>query len=546
MAYTIPKNCVHCGICLPECPTGAIQLDDNQEHWVEPGLCNNCEDRDNKPLCVHSCPDSLPLPLPNKKGRYKAEPLALNTHHLFANGHNNPIASSMVIWEACNLLAKATVFPWQTDGNDKLYFERQVKQGKGKIEFRLSKNAKTNPTKTLSQNNASSTIEAMDIRAACVHLIFAAFITNLERPWEQEFAINNKQLETHLGLNKRKDLSKAAKLTLIKNLVQQPCKLITKIDWFRQGKIQAFSVPEDRIWHLVAIDNHFQEDANGYKHLVGMTFKIKAGIWAKYFLNKQGYKKYTAYYQYGTLPKFLLTTVMTIWHQHEGTVRMMLWLLFKTKLGRQQRITVRKLMYVAYGEAKVKEASLNREKRKRLLRRFESDLEVLNHYQIKPIFDPVTYPTAIQPLWARLSIIPDDADEAMEFWINDGCNETSITDAAPPGKWNLLMNARILNFELPLEWDKQLSHWENKKQRKVRRQSKTQTTINLNGEKISAARKRLGISQRKLAQQLGKSQSWVRDIENSRFSAKSGDISKIMKILNLDHPGTNEEFKDVV
>ncbi|MGK7948009.1 MAG: helix-turn-helix domain-containing protein [Xenococcaceae cyanobacterium] len=534
MAYTIPQTCVQCGICLPECPTGAIQVDKNKEHWVEPGLCNGCEDKDLNPICVSSCPDSVPVALPTKKGRYKAEPRVLNTHHLFANGHNNPIASSMVIWEACNLLAKGSVFPWQTDSNDKLYFEREVKGGKGKIEFRMTEDVNNDKNQSLQEKDAASTIESMDIRAACMHLIFAALVTSLDKPWEQEFAIDNKQLETYLGLDKRKDLSKAAKLTLIKTLVQQPCKLLVTIDWPRQGKIPSFLVPEDRIWHLVEIDNHFQEDAEGYKHLVGMTFRIRAGMWAQYFLNKQGYKQYVAYYQYGTLPKFLLTTVMTIWHQHEGTVRMMLWLLFKTKMGKQQRITVPRLMYVAYGQAKVMEASLDREKRKRMLRRFESDLEVLNHYQIKPIFDPVTYPTEIQPLWARLAAIPDDADEAMEFWINDGCNGNSITDSAPHGKWNLLMKARILQFELPPEWDKQLSRWENKKQRKTGRYHRAKTTSSLTAEQISTARKRLGISQRKLAQLIDKSQSWIRDIENGRFSVKPNDRFKLQKILELE------------
>ena len=138
MAYTIPNTCVQCGDCIPECPTGAIQMDENNEYWVEPGLCNCCEDIDSGPLCVSSCSDSLPVPLPAKKGRYKAQPRVLNTHNLFADGHNNPIASSMVIWEACNLLAKGSVFPWQTNSNSQLYFERQVKQGKGKIEFRLT------------------------------------------------------------------------------------------------------------------------------------------------------------------------------------------------------------------------------------------------------------------------------------------------------------------------------------------------------------------------------------------------------------------------
>ncbi|MDR9404919.1 MAG: 4Fe-4S binding protein, partial [Halothece sp. Uz-M2-17] len=306
MSYTIPKNCIQCGICLPECPTGAIQIDEKHEYWVEPALCNNCEDKNWNPLCVTSCPEHLPQPLPTKKGRYKAEPRPLDPHPLFPNGHTNPIATSMVIWEACNILAKGSAVSWQTDKHDQLYFQRPVKQGKGKIDFWLTNDLVADDPEILSSIEALPTVETMDLRAACLHLIFAAYAVAIEHPWEQEFTIDNKQIERYLGLDKRKDLSKATKLSLIKSLVQQPCKLLTAIDWPQQGKIQSFSVAKDRIWHLMAIENHFQEDAKGYKHLVGMTFKIKAGAWAEYFLNKQGYKKSVAFYQYGTLPKFVL------------------------------------------------------------------------------------------------------------------------------------------------------------------------------------------------------------------------------------------------
>ncbi|VEP13869.1 hypothetical protein H1P_2230015 [Hyella patelloides LEGE 07179] len=44
----------------------------------------------------------------------------------------------------------------------------------------------------------------------------------------------------------------------------------------------------------------------------------------------------------------------------------------------------------------------------------------------------------------------------------------------------------------------------------------------------------MGISQRKLAQQMGKSQSWIRDIENSRFSAKNSDRLKLKQILEIE------------
>lgn len=55
-------------------------------------------------------------------------------------------------------------------------------------------------------------------------------------------------------------------------------------------------------------------------------------------------------------------------------------------------------MRIAYGEAKLLQAATQREERKRLLRSFESDLEVLNHYGLEPVFAPVTYPLEIQPL----------------------------------------------------------------------------------------------------------------------------------------------------
>jgi DNA-binding transcriptional regulator YiaG len=531
MAYTIPNSCSKCGICVPECPTGAIQLEEG-EYWIEPGLCDRCEELD-KPKCIISCPLNLPVPLPQKKGRYKAESHLATSPSLFPNGQNNALASAMVVWEACNLLTKGIILPWQSDSQDKLYFERPVKQGKGAIAFWLTEDFETPSPSTLNTKAGFTSLEAFDIRAACLHLIYAAYTTTLERPWEQVFTLSDKQIEAYLGLDKRKDLSKSTKLTLIKTLVQQPCKIITAIDWPQQGKVKGFTLPPSRLWHLVATKHHFQEDAQGYKHLVGITFSIRPGEWAKYFLNKHAYKEQTAFYQYGSLPKFLLKTVMSIWQQHEGAVRLMLWLLFKTKIGQQQRITIPTLMKVAYGREKVNQASTQKEIRKKLIRTFESDLEVLNHYGIKAVFDPVTYPIEIQPLWAKLAELPDDAEEALEFWLNDGRSDRRLTDAAPSGKWNLLMKARILKFELPPGWSQPLTKLTTQKKRKLASNSSAKTQHKLNAEQIQLARKKQGYSQRKLADLIGKSQSWIRDLENGRLSAKLEDEELLRKVLNL-------------
>ncbi|BAY10490.1 helix-turn-helix domain-containing protein [Calothrix sp. NIES-2098] len=531
MPYAITKRCIQCDNCLPQCPTGAIKIIEG-DYWIDPSLCNNCQGYV-APQCVISCPVDSPVPYQAKKGRCKVDVTIAASPKLFTDGKSHPFASAIVIWELCNVLAQRQSLLWEVDADGELYYQRQINGGKGAIAFRVTDDTSDSKSPiALKDGKALSAIETFDIRSACMHLIYAAHVTNLDRPGEEEFIINDRQIEEYLGLDKRKDLSKTTKLALIKELAQQPCKLIASINLPPQRKIKGVCLENSRLWHLLDIQHHFQEDELGCKHLVGLTFKIKAGEWVQYFLNRQGCKDRTAFYQYGSLPKALLNAVMSIWQQHEGAARMMLWLLFKTKMGREQRVTIPTLMRVAYGERKLSQVSLHPENRQRLLRIFESDLEVLNHYGLKPVFDPVTYPREIQPLWTKLVNIPEDAEAALEFWIDDGSNGTRLTDAAPRGKWNRLMNARILYFEIPPEWKKQLTK-SKKKQRTHNRKTKLKPQIALSTEYILEARKKLGLSQRDLAQLTGKSQSWIRDIENGRFQAKLEDQILLRKALGI-------------
>jgi DNA-binding transcriptional regulator YiaG len=473
------------------------------------------------------------VPKQAKKGRCKVDDRVATSPDLFPDGKTNPFASAIAVWELCNILTQRQTLAWEQDDHGKLLYHRHVNGGRGRLEFRITDTLDPDPPIALKGEDASSAIANFDIRSACTHLIFAAHATALEKPWEEEFTISDRQLEDYLGLEKRKDLSKPARLTLLKELVQQPCKVKVSIYWHQQGKVNGFAIEKTRLWHLVDIQHHFQEDEQGCKHLVGLTFKIRAGEWAKYFLNKQGCKAGAAFYQYGLLPKSLLSMVMSIWQQREGAARMLLWLLFKTKMGKEQRITVPTLMRVAYGEEKVTQASLYREERKRLLRTFEGDLEVLHHYGLKPIFDPATYPPEIQPLWAKLSDLPDDAEEALEFWLNDGSSDVRLTDAAPRGKWNRLMNARLLCFELPEDWEQKATRGEPKKARKTNRRTISKIVPTLSSQQILTARKNLNLSQRSLADQIGKSQSWIRDVESGRLQANLKDQALLRKVLGM-------------
>lgn len=532
MSYTISESCPSCNNCQIDCPTDAIQTE-NGEYWIDQEKCNNCEGYYQEPQCVVQCPISSPTPTQAKKGRYKNVARKSTSPELFINGKNTPFASSMIIWEACTVLTRASVLLWEKDTEGNLYYEKPVKQGQGTIVFRLNDILDAQFSESVDYVSDRSQLENIDIRAACLHLLFAAYATTLEKPWQEKFIISDQQIEQYLGLDKRKDMSKASKLSLIKLLVQQSCQLLATIHWPQQGKVKDFTVPENPIWNLLDVEHHFQEDDLGCQHLIGLTFTLQPGIWAKYFLNKQGYSKRVAFYQYGSLPQFVLSSVMSIWQQHPGAVRIMVWLLFKSKMGRKQCITVPTLMRVAYGQEKIAQADIQREQRKRLLRTFESDLEVLNHYGLKPVFDPVSYPETIQPLWVKLEQLPDDAEEALNFWINDGSQENRLTDSGPRGKWNWLMKARILNFELPQEWEEQLVKFEQKKQRKNHRKNRSKKAPELSAQQILDARKRKGLSQRALAKEIGKSQSWIRDLENGRFCPKPGDREILQTVLEL-------------
>ncbi|NJL56082.1 4Fe-4S binding protein [bacterium] len=544
---TVTGSCLKCGECVPQCPTGAIKVI-KQEYWIDPSLCNNCEGFHPEPQCVAFCPASLPpVPLQAKKGRCKTQVRPATSPDLFANGESSPFASTIAIWELCNILTQRQSLAWQTvplsldpqeessRTEETLCYERQVSQGRGSLVFQVADGVQSDAPMLLNKQDATAAIQRFDIRAACLSLIYAAHATALERPWEQEFAIDDRQIETYLGLEKRKDLSKLAKLMLIEELVQQPCRIVADIQWTRQGKVKGFSLERSRLWHLIQVERHFEEDEIGCKHLVGLTFRIRAGAWAQYFLNQSGCRQRTAFYQYGVLPKSLLLTIMSIWQRREGAARIMLWLLFKTKMGGQQRITVPTLMRVAYGERKVAQATGYQEERKRLLRTFESDLETLHHYGLKPIFDPVTYPQEIQPLWAKLEDLPEDAEEALEFWANDGTEGRRLTDAAPRGKWSRLMNARLLSFEFPSDWQPN-SVESKKKQRSGDRKKTPKASVPqnvLSGEEVAEARKKLQFSQRHLAELISKSQSWIRDVENGRFQAKGEDGALLRKVLGM-------------
>ncbi|MDG2617780.1 helix-turn-helix domain-containing protein [Thermoleptolyngbya sichuanensis XZ-Cy5] len=531
MAYTVKDGCIACDRCRPQCPTGAIKTQADNGYWIDPTLCDRCVDLDT-PRCVEACTIGSLAPLQPKKGRNKSTLLPAAIPSLFLNGKTTPFASCMVVWEACNLLAQRQSLPWQADDDGCLTYRRTIHRGQGELRFRLATDPEALQARPIDYTLEIASLTQFDLRAACLHLIFAAQATTCDRPWAESFVLNDQHIEQYLGLHRRKDLTKLERLTLIKTLVYQTCRVLVSLDWPRQGKVQGFSLDEHPVWQLLHTQYYFETDAEGCRHLIGLSFTVQAGAWAQRFLNRQDYRRQTAFYQYGTLPQSLLTEVMGNWQQHEGAMRLLLWLVFKLRLGSDHRITIRTLLRIAYGEDRLTEALTVRGAHKRLIKTFENDLEALYHYGLRPQFDPDTYPPVIQPLWARVADIPDDAEAALNFWTDDAHSDLSLTDRAPRDKGQRLLNARLLGFELSEDWRQSVGKARPKRRRSPK-STPPQQAAPLSGAAIKSARQRQNLSQRALAERLGKSQSWIRDVENGRFSLGASDRTRMQEALGL-------------
>ncbi|MBI5468812.1 MAG: 4Fe-4S binding protein [Deltaproteobacteria bacterium] len=58
MAYHILEDCISCGVCMPECPEGAIS--EGSPYIIDPKLCTECG------ACAEVCPVDACRPAPKK------------------------------------------------------------------------------------------------------------------------------------------------------------------------------------------------------------------------------------------------------------------------------------------------------------------------------------------------------------------------------------------------------------------------------------------------------------------------------------------------
>jgi DNA-binding transcriptional regulator YiaG len=413
---------------------------------------------------------------------------------LFPDGKTNTAALSLVLRGVAEVLSQKKDLPWKADSSSTLSYEKEVSGGKGKISYYVTDNPENPHPETLAEEAGLAVIDQFDPRAGAIHLIYCAQVANLNKPWEGEFIIDDRQLLEYTGLVKRRDLCRHEQLETLYDLLRQPAQVLACIAWPRYGQVGAFTVADQKIWDITIIPN-FDTDQVGNRKLIGLKVIGKPGAWTKYFLNKSEYYRHT-----GIITKRTVQKLFSIGKQNAGAARILIWLTFQIKPGFQDCLIGKTLMTIAYGPGRVAMAQQDRQLRRQLADDFETDLKVVKEagWQLE------------------LETGPD--------WLtyNNGTKR-------PIGFWAQLLNARW-RFNLPTEAEERLTLPETKTTATNIQKKRHQP---LTGTVIREARKAKGWSRAFLAATMGKSVSWVDAVETGHRNVSEKDLPKLIDKLEL-------------
>jgi hypothetical protein len=423
----------------------------------------------------------------------KTRPVKLAS--LFPDGQTSLAALSLVLRGVAEVLSQKMDLPWKADSSSTLSYEKEVSGGKGKISYYVTDNPGSPHPETLAEEAALAVIDQFDPRAGAIHLIYCALVANLDKPWEGDFVIDDRQLLEYTGLVKRRDLCRHEQLEILYDLVRQPAQVLACIAWPKQGKVGAFTVADLKIWDVTVLRD-FNTDRTGNTKLIGLRVIGKSGAWTKYFLNKSEYYRHT-----GIITKKTVQKLFSIGKQNAGAARMLVWLPFQINPGFCDCLIGKTLMEIAYGADRVAIAQQDRQRRRQLADDFETDLKVVKEagWQVELETGPA--------------------------WLT-GNNGTK----RPIGFWSQLLNARW-RFNLPMEALDSLT-LPLSKPRAINIQKKCNQEPPP-GSVIREARKVKGWSRAFLAATMGKSISWVDAVETGHRSVSEKDLPKLSDKLEL-------------
>ncbi|BAZ18956.1 hypothetical protein NIES4071_108410 (plasmid) [Calothrix sp. NIES-4071] len=354
---------------------------------------------------------------------------------------------------------------------------------------------------------AQQIIEKFGFTSAKLHLIFAAYTMQQEKPWESLFTIDGSDLIEKIGWDKRTDLPKHEKLLEIaKTAFALDC-LLVKTVWVegrsKKGRINA-STPIGRMWNITIVPYGQVNLSGKIEKPDEVKLVIQPGTWTKYFLNRAGAESREALYQFS----YLAQEVLKIDPYHdELALRLAIFLTLDSRFPLDRDCTVQELLEIALPTTTIDKARSDCRRAYDLKQRWDVAITLLLKLGWQITFDEKTYPS-----WLR----PNSKEKNPRGYLNKFMN--ALLNVKPP--------ALILGSTAP--------KLETKAKRlKPKAKDKASQSIKLTSSQIREARIAKDWSQAKLAGFLGVSQKLVSMIELGQHPINPQLGEKIQTLLDI-------------
>lgn len=423
---------------------------------------------------------------------------------------------------------------WEEYSPGKLYFLRRF--GKGRVvEFYIMNQQEQQPESITGQAEHEIQ-ERYGVMAARLHAIFATYATRQNRPWEEPFCLRGSDLIRCLGLDRRKDMTKSQKLRAIADLAWIVGTLGAIVHW-REGQLDLCVTRKSPVWIIQYVEEYFQPqiaDIQDADELCEVLIRVQPGAWAEKFLNREGEKENKALHQFGYIHQ---TAFEINPNRQELAAVLMLYLTQNRRAHSSCKYRIRTLLEAVIAPQELESMRQVRQYRSRLVQRFYDALETLTEAGFKIEFDE-SFAIELRPDWAT---IPEESD------VIDVVALAPVKTPLPNGYFDIWIDG-IIRVTCPPDIEAVLANLEARKAgrgrkangassipaapaRSLRNASETGSSpitiaiqpvldaSEFTGARVRKLRKSLKISQTELAQSVGKSQSWVRDLEN-KFSER--------------------------
>jgi DNA-binding transcriptional regulator YiaG len=301
------------------------------------------------------------------------------------------------------------------------------------------------------------------------------------------------------------------------------------------------------IW-IVNVKEQYQNDLNGNpSELVEVEIEVQAGLWTRNFLNREGEKQNKALYQYGFINQDILSIDP---YKKELSAALALYLIQNRRSHPSGKYRVQTLLEAVMSVQEIEAISRDRLKRSRFLKRFYSLLEELTEINFSIKFDN-SFPKELLPGWA---VLPE---ETTSNKVNP-LPETPQENRMPDGFFDSWLQGVVIIIP-PAPIEAELTPFEIHKAELAKRAAKStgskmpnagleeksshlevvevqsQQVVELTGILVKQFRQAIGMSQMEVANAIGRSQSWIRDVENKWKDKplKPAYADKLQKILGL-------------